>query len=171
MNTTTQQKYSQKKELAYNFINLSLINVLNIIIPIISMPYLSRVLGASGYGLFFLYTSTIAFCIIIADYSSNISGVRLAAKHKNKPHLRHVYKKVQSTRALMSFAGVIIGSVYSYFFISEVSVQLSTAIILLSVFGYYLTSTWFHQGVSDIKVVAISSFISRTSQLILMFFL
>ncbi|EFK8875550.1 oligosaccharide flippase family protein, partial [Escherichia coli] len=91
------QTIKKNKELFSNFISLSSINILNIIIPLVTMPYLSRVLGSNGYGVFFMYTSVVSLAIIISDYSSNIYGVREAAENKTSNRLNSVYVGMQSS--------------------------------------------------------------------------
>ncbi|EJM9433824.1 oligosaccharide flippase family protein [Escherichia coli] len=164
------QTIKKNKELFSNFISLSSINILNIIIPLVTMPYLSRVLGSNGYGVFFMYTSVVSLAIIISDYSSNIYGVREAAENKTSNRLNSVYVGMQSSRLIFSALSILFGWIYCSLFIPEFTSFISFAIIFTSLVGYFFTATWFHQGVSDLRFLAISSFIARVAQLLAIFY-
>ncbi|ELY3839020.1 oligosaccharide flippase family protein, partial [Cronobacter turicensis] len=89
-----------EKKVFSTFSGLALINALNILVPIITMPYLSRVLTPHGYGLFLLFSSVYVFSFIIMDYSSNITGVRAIAIEQNKIIQTKIFCEVQSLRLI-----------------------------------------------------------------------
>ncbi|HBA9762166.1 TPA: oligosaccharide flippase family protein, partial [Escherichia coli] len=85
-----------KNEFVSNLIGLGSVNVLNLIIPIITMPILSRALGGDGYGIVLLFSSVTIFMMIIVDYSVNINGVRDVALNPNS--LESIYIRFQGVR-------------------------------------------------------------------------
>ncbi|YCI30613.1 oligosaccharide flippase family protein [Erwinia sp. PK3-005] len=163
---------SSKRSIISSFIGLSSINVLNIIIPIITMPYLSRVLTPSGYGIFLLFSSIYIFIFILIDYSSNIYAVREIAGIIDKNKEQEIYTSIQSVRLFFSVISFFLGVVY---IITTQSDNISFPFLVLNIFvtviGYYLTAPWYHQGKQDMMILAVSSFIARALQLIVIFYL
>ncbi|HEI8991969.1 TPA: oligosaccharide flippase family protein, partial [Proteus mirabilis] len=73
---------TKKKEILSNLVSLSSINILGILIPIITMPILSRSLGIDTYGEYLLFMTILIFGHTITDYSVQYIGVRQASNHK-----------------------------------------------------------------------------------------
>ncbi|UDQ78777.1 oligosaccharide flippase family protein [Erwinia rhapontici] len=87
-----------KKEFLRNFAGLASSNLINLLIPLVTMPYLSRVLGSDSYGVVLLFSSVTIFTMIITDYSTNITGVRDCAEALgDHDKIRLVYEKNQNT--------------------------------------------------------------------------
>lgn len=163
---------SSKRSIISSFIGLSSINVLNIIIPIITMPYLSRVLTPSGYGVFLLFSSIYIFMFILVDYSSNIYAVREIAGVIDKNKEQDIYTNIQSVRFFFSVISFFLGVIY---IITTQSNSITFPFLVLNIFiaivGYYLTAPWYHQGKQDMMILAVSSFVARALQLIVIFYL
>ena len=61
-----------KAVVTWNFISLASLDVFNYLLPIITFPYLVRVLGAEKYGVIVFATSFIQYFITITDYGFTI---------------------------------------------------------------------------------------------------
>ncbi|ELQ6256334.1 oligosaccharide flippase family protein [Cronobacter turicensis] len=160
-----------EKKVFSTFSGLALINALNILVPIITMPYLSRVLTPHGYGLFLLFSSVYVFSFIIMDYSSNITGVRAIAIEQNKTIQTKIFCEVQSLRLIFGVVSGILSSIYIAYTIGS-TINLSFIIInvVITHVGYYLTASWYHQGTQNMIAVAVISFLARGMQLVVLFF-
>jgi len=158
------------KSIMTSFAGLSLINILNIIVPIITMPYLSRVLTPTGYGVFLLFSTVYIFAFIIIDYSINITGVREIAEAQSDEEENIIFRSLQSLRLLLSLIACFLSIVYIYYVDDQ---HLSLGYIFLNIctaiFGYYLSATWYHQGKQEMTILALSSLCSRIVQLLVIF--
>jgi len=74
-----------KAVVTWNFISLASLDVFNYLLPIITFPYLVRVLGAEKYGVIVFATSFIQYFITITDYGFTISAAREVAVVRNNP--------------------------------------------------------------------------------------
>ncbi|WP_159565624.1 oligosaccharide flippase family protein [Budvicia diplopodorum] len=162
---------SRYKEVLSNFLGLSSINMLSLLVTLITMPYLSRVLGPECYGTYFIYFTASAFAIIVTDYSTNITGVRDAALTKNNHQLQTIYSYTQSVRFIFGILSFVIFSSYTLCVTGDRNVLFVLSYYFISLFGYYLTAPWFHQGTSNMIFLALSSLIARIIQIATLFFL
>lgn len=55
-----------------NIVNLFLSNTASFLVPLLQIPYLTRILGAEEFGLFIFSYSTIAFFMILTDYGLDL---------------------------------------------------------------------------------------------------
>lgn len=157
-------------EFLKNFIGLSSINVLGMLIPIITMPFLSRVLGADGYGIVLLFSSLSIFMLVIIDYSTNITGVRDAAGNINDiAELSRIYSKYQRLRLILTLLYIPLALLYCHIYFHNMSLMFCLEVIFVSALGYYLTSPWFHQGTSTLSFFSFSTVSVRIIQVLLMF--
>ncbi|MDV2442027.1 oligosaccharide flippase family protein, partial [Acinetobacter gerneri] len=56
------------------------LKVLNLILPLVTMPYLIKILGLASYGAIFMAISLLVFFQSIVDYGFDISATRDLAK-------------------------------------------------------------------------------------------
>src|SRR3954454_10568809 len=66
-------------QLRRNIFALSVLQVINYTVPLISVPYLVRVLHPSGFGLLSFAQAIILLFDIITDYGFNLSATRTVA--------------------------------------------------------------------------------------------
>ena len=64
------------KRLVENFFSLSVLNVINFIFPLILIPYLTRVLGVDGYGIYAFSFSILSYCMLFARYGFEFSATK-----------------------------------------------------------------------------------------------
>lgn len=158
------------KEFLNNFIGLTSVNVIGMLMPIITMPYLSRVLGADGYGVVLLFSTLSVFMLVIIDYSTNITGVRDAAENIGNPErLNEIYAKYQRLRLILTLIYIPLSLLYCYLFFSGNNVWFYLELLIVSALGYYLSAPWFHQGTSTLPFFSVVSVSSRLVQLFLIF--
>ena len=95
---------------AKNGMWLYLLQIFNTIIPLLTLPYVTRVLGQGGYGTFSIALNVIAYLQVLIEYGFEMSATReIAISDKTPEKIRKIYSCVIYAR-LMLF-GVTIFSI------------------------------------------------------------
>lgn len=142
--------------------------ILTLIVPIITMPYISRVLGTENVGLFNFFQSIVSYFVLIGCVGMNIYGQREVAFCKNNRFRRtRVFCELQIIR----FVTIMLSTVLYYFVIIKNSTGYSNyyAILLIELFAAFFDISWFFQGVEDFRLQAIRNFITKILGLISIF--
>jgi PST family polysaccharide transporter len=72
------------KTILNNFFSLTLLKVLTYILPLITFPYLIRVLGVEKFGLIMFAQATMYYFEIVVDFGFNLSATREVALNAEK---------------------------------------------------------------------------------------
>ncbi|MDZ7817337.1 MAG: oligosaccharide flippase family protein [Aliarcobacter sp.] len=83
------------KKLLSNFFSLSSIQLVSYILPIITIPYLVRVLGVEKFGLIAFAQAIIQYFIIFTDYGFGLSATKeIAQENGNKKKINQIFSSV-----------------------------------------------------------------------------
>lgn len=155
------------KNLKQNLIYNITYQVLIMIVPLITTPYLSRILGKDGIGYYsYIYTIASYFVIIIKLGLDNYGNRAIATSKDNKNLLSHTFWNIYALQILISLF-CIVGYLFFCFFIAK---DLNLSLI----FGIYLLSsmidiTWFIAGMEEFKINAIRNAVIRVLSTIAIF--
>jgi PST family polysaccharide transporter len=93
---------STKKRLITNFISLATMQGLNFILPLISLPYLLRVIGPANYGLISTAQAFIQYFILFTDYGFNLVATRdISIAREDKKQVSVIFSTVMLVRILL----------------------------------------------------------------------
>ncbi|EFK8875501.1 oligosaccharide flippase family protein [Escherichia coli] len=162
---------SNKKEIIKNLISFGTIDVLGLLIPIVTMPILTRALGPSQYGELLLLLTMLYFGHTIIDYGTQFTAVRKLANVRNNKHdINNIYSDNQSLRlvlCLLYLIGLIV-----YCFVFSLHDTLNNLIIFGSMYliGYTLSSPWFFQGIGAVEQLMKVSLTAKLINLVIILF-
>jgi len=149
-------KTKDGKTLIENFISLSSLQMVTMLLPLITLPYILRVLGYEKFGIIALAASLIAYFQSVVDYSFKVTAVRDIAIHRNNPHqINIIYSRVMTVKIIfLTFAFALIGIIVYLYppFFEEKQLFLYTA---LSLIGFSLFPEWFFQGMEQMKYITL----------------
>jgi polysaccharide transporter, PST family len=159
------------KKILENFISLSVLNGLNYLFPLISLPFLVRVLGPEKYGTMAFSLIVMQYLILLTNYGFVISATKLISIYKNnKERLAVIFSSVISIRMIFSVVTMMILLLSSFIFRRISSDLLLYTYGFLYVLGEAMTPLWFFQGIQKMKFVTLINLISKGSFTILIFF-
>lgn len=153
---------SEKKRLFENFVFLSILQALNFILPLLTFPYLVRILGIEKFGLFAFALSLISYFSIITEYGFNLTATKAVSINRNKEtKLNEIFSSVQTIKFIL----VISCFILLLFFIYNVDRFYNNRFIFIfsfgSVAGQALFPSWFFQGIEEMKHITIINAISK----------
>lgn len=156
---------SIKKNLSYNLIY----QVFILIVPLLTAPYISRVLGASGVGTYSYIASVSYYFFIAITLGLNNYGNRAIAKASvNKENLS---KTFWSIYFMQLFLGVIAIIAYIVYILAVVNRDNKIYYLLYS--PYILSAVfdinWFFYGLTEFKFTTIRSTVVKLLSLVFVF--
>jgi polysaccharide transporter, PST family len=159
-----------RKLLFSNFLSLSSIEMANYLFPLITVPYLVRVLGPAKYGLVAFAMAFVQYFVMFADYGFNLTATRnISVSRDNPEKISKIFLSVMVVKfaiMLISLA-VLLVLVYSFpKFRSDILLYLFAFGL---VFGYVLFPVWFFQGMEKMKSIATLNLLARGLFLIAVF--
>jgi len=151
---------------------LYLLQIFNTVIPLITLPYITRKLGAKEYGTFSIAINIVGYLQVMIEYGFGMSATReIAVSDKNQNYINKIFTSVFLSRVFLLLISLICAFIYMLFFMSSFKQIISTIILLICLFGYCIEQNWLFQGLQEMKYISIASIISRLISVILIFLL
>ncbi|MEK6509173.1 oligosaccharide flippase family protein [Myroides sp. C4067] len=150
------QKFSSKdaRALLENFVSLSALQLVGMILPLITLPYVLRVLGFEKYGIIVFAASLIAYFQSLTDFSFRITAVRDVAVFKNSPQkLNLIYSKVILIKGIFLALSLLIIALIVLLTTSFYEFKEIYALSSLLLVGYALFPEWFFQGIEKMRYI------------------
>ncbi|MDF2431626.1 MAG: hypothetical protein JWP44_1257 [Mucilaginibacter sp.] len=152
-----------QKRLIANFFSLSLLQVANSLIPIITFPVIARIIGPEKFGALNFAGAVVTYFTLLINYGFDLSSSRSIAKNKeNVVERNRVFSEVLFAKLLLlAFSTVLFTVLLMYVpqFSSQKKLLIFTYLVSVS---SVITSNWFYQGMQDLYVVAIFNFIAKS---------
>lgn len=156
------------KSISSNFAFNALFQVTRIITPIITIPYLSRILGPEGVGIYSYTNSITYYFTLVAVMGMSLYGVRLIATHSsNRMELSKAFWSAYSAQILM---GTLITGVYVAYALSPLqSYGIITWIWLMWVVSAVLDISWLYFGLEEFKMPTMRSMLLKVIEIAAIF--
>ena len=87
----------QNKILLKNFSSLTFLQISNYIFPLITLPYLLRILGPEKYGLMNFASAFVSYFIVFTDFGFNLSIPREISIHRKDQN--KINEKIKKTKS------------------------------------------------------------------------
>ncbi|MDM1295938.1 oligosaccharide flippase family protein [Sphingobacterium sp. N143] len=154
------QKLKQKirnkdfKTLLENFISLSALQLIGMVLPLITLPYVLRVIGFEKYGIVVFATSLIAYFQSLTDFSFRVTAVRDVAIFKNSPKkLDLIYSKVMTIKGIFLLLSLLLISIIVFAYPPFFDQKLVYFFSSLMLIGYTIFPEWFFQGIEKMRYI------------------
>ena len=159
----------KKNSITQNYIYNVVYQIIIIILPIITTPYISRVLGAEGVGIYGYVNSIVTYFTLIGTLGLINYGKREIAYVQNDKEKRDkVFSEIFLFRAITTSIVIII---YILTLCITNEYKLYYQILILELMAMAFDISWFFQGIEDFKKVVIRNSIVKLVSICLMFIL
>jgi PST family polysaccharide transporter len=147
-----------------NFASLSVLQAANYILPFVTVPYLTRVLGPAHYGLIGFAAAFVNYFTILTGYGFNLSATReISLRRDDRERISKIFSSVIIIRmALLALSAIIvIAVVYSFDrFRTDAGIYLVSFGIVV---GNALFPVWLYQGMERMKYITYINLAGRAA--------
>tara|TARA_B100000795_G_scaffold179157_1_gene135591 strand:+ start:47 stop:1306 length:1260 start_codon:yes stop_codon:yes gene_type:complete len=153
-----------------NFFSLTSLKVLTYILPLITFPYLIRVLGIEKFGLIMFAQATMYYFEIVVDFGFNLSATREVALNAKKPNkLNEIISAVFSIKFMLLLFSFLVLIVVVNLFDRFLQDFLLYYYSFLKVIALAFFPVWFFQGIEKMKYITLIDIISKSIFTVLIF--
>lgn len=150
------------RTVAGNFMWLSLLQVAGYVFPLITMPYLARVIGVEGFGKIAFAMAVMVWIQTIADWGFNLTATRDVAQNRDDANkVSEIFSNVLWARCLLmglSFVVLLLLIVAIPTFRENWEVLLVSFLIIP---GHILFPDWFFQAVEKMKYITVLNVLTK----------
>ncbi len=145
-----------------NFGYLSLLQIAGYVFPLISMPYLARVIGADGFGKIAFASAIVVWIQTISDWGFNLTATRDVAQNRNdKEKISRIFSNVLWARCILTILSglILLVVVLVVPYLRENADIIFVTFLLVP--GYILFPEWFFQAIERMKYTTIFNLIIK----------
>lgn len=155
------------KSLSKNYLyNLSY-QILTLVTPLITTPYISRVLGVDGIGEYSFSYSIVAYFVLLAQFGiTNFAQREIAYHQDDRAAHSRIFFEVISFQLLTVLVSLIC------YYILGIAWQVNSQIYwvqALNIFAVLFDVSWFFQGIEEFGKIVVRNFIVRLANIAFLF--
>lgn len=158
-----------KKSIFTNYIYNLIYQIVVIILPLITTPYLSRVLGAENIGTYGYTLSIVTYFVLFGSLGIAMYGQReIAYVQDDKPNRSKVFWEIIVVRTISLSISLV---AFYFIYVSGEKYQIYYKIFMLEIIATMLDISWFFQGLEEFKKTVGRNLVVRIASTILVFIL
>lgn len=162
--------FGQHRKLIQNIFSLSVLQFLNMAIPLITLPYLMRVVGMAGYGSYSIAYSLIQYIMLISAYGFGFSTTRaISINRDNKDKVSGIFCSTMAARAILSILSTIAIAIIIMLLYNRNDIWLMVLLGMGIVIGDILNPIWLYQGMEEMKYMTLVNFVCKFLSTLLIF--
>lgn len=160
----------KKKSIGVNAFLNSIRNILNIIFPLITFPYVSRVLQVNGIGKYNFSQSVISYFVLIAELGIMPYAIREGARYRdNQEQINNFCSQIFSINIISTVIAYILLFFCLFLFKNLKNYILCIFIFSLQIFFTTLGTEWIYSIYEDYAYITFRSIIFQIISIILLF--
>lgn len=141
-----------------NFFYQAIYQLIIIILPIITVPIISRALLPSGVGIFNFVSSIVNYFVLVGALGlSNYAVREIAIVRKNKMEMSQKFWEIQVFNLLFSSVVVLVYVCFCFFMTYKKLFLIQSLTVISVIFDI----SWFFQGIEDFKKVTITNLLVK----------
>lgn len=161
---------SKRKQLIENFFSLSILNALNALLPLVTLPYILHVVGKANYGLYSYVYVVLQYVIIFSTYGFNFSATKQISQYRDdKETVSRIYNAVIACKGIIAVVLSVLLLLFSRLIFKNDLGLTMFFYGLGMVVGDIFTPVWLFQGMEKMKYMTIVNASSKILFTVLIF--
>lgn len=159
---------NKNKTVLENIGALSILNALNMALPLVSIPYLIATIGSANYGAYSISYTILMYALLVGSFGFGYTSTKEIAQHRdNIQYVSRVFYSTIAARFILSlFASIVLLFIVIFLFPQYFLLYLFGLGI---VFGDILNPVWLFQGMENMKYMTIVNVLSKVIFTLLIF--
>lgn len=159
----------KKNSVSINFLYQIAYQILVIISPLITVPYIARVLGAENNGVYIFTYTIVNYFVVFSAFGIEAYGNRLIAQSKTKGQdvLNHAFSSLFWLHTIVTLL-VFMGYIFYVFFIAK-SYKTIFIIQTIWIFSAFFDINWLFFGLEEFKISVTRNFIIKICSIVCIF--
>lgn len=146
------------KSLTINYLYNFAYKILTLITPLITTPYVSRILGVENIGIYNYTYSTLSYFVLFGVLGFQMYGQREIAYQYNNEEFRI---KLFWEIALVKLFSITTVTIIYYLFLLQTEYRLIYAIWGIELIANAIDISWYYYGMEEFKIITIRNFIVK----------
>lgn len=150
-----------------NYIYKLAYQIVTFVFPVLTTPYISRVFGVNGVGIYSYTSSVASYCILFSALGTATYGAReISRERDNIKELAIVFWEVEIIRIISTFVCLVIWLVFSWY--ANVFSGYYFAFVL-QIFAAAFDITWLYEGIEQFKLIVIRNVVIKILGIVYLF--
>ena len=161
--------FRSHKGLIESFISLSALNGINVLLPLITIPYLIRTIGLSKYGAYSIAYTILQYVLLISTYGFCYTATKQVAQNRdNTDYIGVIFHSTIIARIVLSIPSIFAGLLFTYLVypIDYTWMYIGGIGIIL---GDVLNPVWLFQGFEKMRYMTYVNVVCKLFFTILIF--
>ncbi|HHA2308627.1 oligosaccharide flippase family protein [Enterobacter hormaechei] len=161
---------SSNKRIFESISYLSVIQILTMLLPFLTYPYLIKIFGLALYGQIMLSQAVVSYVAIFVNFGFNISAAKSVSEVIDND--KEVNKLCSAIFIVKSIIWIFVAFIYLISVWVIIDDKISRVLYITAftlTFNEFLVAQWFYQAKESLKVIAISSIATKLLNVILIF--
>lgn len=158
-------------KLVKNGLALLMMQGINYLIPLVTLPYLTRVLGIYQYGALNTALNIMLYAILFVDFGFNLSSTKSIAKNKhNKYEVSRVFWSTICAKVAISAIILTVMFVFVYHIDKYNEIRVTLYYLVPQLIGNIIFPVWLFQGLERIYIISVLSVLTKIMTIPLLLF-
>lgn len=161
---------NRHKSVVESFFSLSVLNGVVLLFPLLTLPYILRVVGPANYGVYGFIYILVQYALIFNNYGFDFSATKQISQHRDDAALvNRIYNAVIACRLLLFIACLVVFMLLSIWLLPDSTQRWMLLGGMSLVLGNTFTAVWFFQGMEKMWYLTFVNVLGKSLFLIMVF--